>query len=110
MGPQNGIMGDENFGTQLEQNNDELDQARNEMANAAKFSKTKEFKELKKHLESRIEFYQTYLPDGRPVVSQDDLEQQKGMWLVANTIISEFKAVISAYEQAAELIKASTKK
>lgn len=104
MGPQNGIISD-SFGIDLPQS-DVDPNALNEVKNAAKFSKTKEFRELKKHLEGRIEFYQTYLPDGVPVVGMTKSMSELGEgWVVANALIGEFKAIIQAYERAAELVK-----
>lgn len=95
-----GIIGD-SFGTELPQTQvpeqDLADEKRK-----AKFSKTKEFQILKDHLESRIKYYQGFLPDGRSVleapVSVED-------WKVANAIIAEMQAVIQAYEQAKETLK-----
>lgn len=70
----------------------------------AKFAKTQEFKKLKEHFEARIEYYQSFLPDGRPLTSANK-EERNDMWLVANAIIGELKLVIQAYEQAAEAVK-----
>lgn len=101
---QNGIIGDDSYGIDLPETQVD-EQTINEQQAAARFSKTKEYKALKEHLQSRMKFYQTYLPDGRPAVSETDLEKQKHMWTIANTIIGEFQAVIDAYEQAAEYAK-----
>lgn len=68
----------------------------------AKFSRTKEFGLLKAHLQERMDFYRTFLPDGRAVVSEKVTPED---WKIANTIIGEFQAVIDAYEQANEVIK-----
>lgn len=108
MGPQNMPMGNE-FGTDIPETQVD-DTSRAEIANAAKFSKSKEFQALKTHLGERIKFYQTYLPDGRPVQSITDEAEQGRMWITANAIIGEFEAVISAYEQAAKLIADEAKK
>lgn len=67
----------------------------------AKFSKTEEYKRLKDYLEGRIKFYQSYLPDGRPVTEAKSAED----WKIANAVIAEFNSVISTYEQAAEVLK-----
>lgn len=94
-----GIIGDD-YGTSLpEMAVDKVEMM--EEKKAARFSKTAEFKKLKEHLESRIEFYQQYLPDGRPVNSQAKPED----WIIANTVIGEFKAIINAYELARETLK-----
>lgn len=67
----------------------------------AKFSKTDEFKRLKEHLDERINFYQTFLPDGRPLNSDVKAEN----WVIANAIIGELKGIILAYEQANQVVK-----
>lgn len=100
-GPQNVLMGDENYGTDLPETEvPERDLTAEK--NAAKFSRTKEFQALKDHLESRINYYQKYLPNGRPL--EEDTPSPED-WRVANRIISEFNAVIQAYEQAREAVK-----
>lgn len=103
-GPTNVILGDSSpiDLPQMEIPEDELIQERQ----MAKFSRTAEFKRLKSHLEERIAFYQSYLPDGRPVgsIPAKDLES---MWIVANTIIGELSGVISAYELANEQVRSN---
>lgn len=105
MGPANGIVGDGNFGIDLPEveKTDELA----ELRRVAKFAKSKEWKELKKHLESRIEFYQQYLPDGRnPLALSPESKIALGNdWLIANGIIGEFKTLINLHEQAVEMLK-----
>lgn len=97
----NGIMDGETFGTELPET--QLDETSAKQAKrVARFARSAEFKELKAHLESRIAFYQTYLPDGTPVVTLKSKQEREDMWIIANAIIGEFKAVLSAYEQAAE--------
>lgn len=100
-GPQHGIIGDENFGTDLAQT-EIPEQDLLAERNAAKFSRTREFKILKEYLEGRMEHYRTYLPDGRPV---DESQPTSEDWRVANRLIGEFRAVINAYEQAQEAVK-----
>lgn len=68
----------------------------------AAFSTTKEFKRLKEHLESRIAFYQSFLPDGRDVSGSVPTPEQ---WAIANGIVGEFKLIINTYLQAAEAVK-----
>lgn len=67
----------------------------------AKFAKTADFRLLKEHLEARIEFYQSYLPDGRPVNVEVPTPEQ---WAIANAIIGEFNNVIKSFETAAEAV------
>lgn len=74
-----------------------------EQQRMARYSKTAEFKKLREHLEQRIAFYQSKLPNGTEVtVLNSDTQQLGQQWIVANAIIGEFKAIIAAYEMAAE--------
>jgi hypothetical protein len=102
MGPTNAIIGD-NYGTDLPETT-VSNEAEQSLKNAARFSKSKEFQELKRHLESRMAFYQTYLPDGRHLEAVDTPERGQ-MWVAANYIIAECRAIIDVYEQAAEALK-----
>jgi hypothetical protein len=102
MAPDNGIIGD-SYGTDLPQA-DLPEQDLSEEKRKARFSKTAEFKKLKEQIESRIEFYQTYLPDGRPVATIDPKELGS-MWVASNIIIAEFRAIIDEYERASEVIR-----
>jgi hypothetical protein len=102
-GPQNGIMGDEDYGLELPQSDVNSEDLR-EVEKLAKFSKSKEYKRLKEHFDDRISYFQSYLPDGRPVASVPKAELE-GMWVAANVIIGEFKSVMAIYEQAEEAIK-----
>lgn len=94
---QNGIIGD-NLGIDLPVTNVD-DESLQIEKNMAKFSKTREFNKLKEHLESRIHFYENFLPDGRPLASVD-ADKVGANWVIANAIIGEFKAVLQAYENA----------
>lgn len=103
MGSQNGIVGDA-MGTELPQAVLPEAGLREEQA-MARFSKTKEFKRLKAHLEDRIQFFQQYLPDGREVklITMTDAELGQ-MWRTANANIAELKGIISAYELAKDIV------
>lgn len=104
-GPQNVAGADNAFGTDIPQSQiPETDLS--ELANAAKFSKTKEFGKLKSLLEARIKHHTKYLP-GTANVEVKDLpnEERAWRWLAADTVIEEFQGIISAYEQAAEIMK-----
>lgn len=102
------MVGDDNFGTDLP----ETDKPADELAvekNMARFSKSKEFKKLKEYMEARIEFFQTFLPNGAEV-RWSTPEPETGLkWLVANNVINEFKAVLNTYENAAEAVKNDAK-
>jgi shikimate kinase len=98
----NGIIGD-NYGIDLpeiEVNKEVLDDEKR----MARFSKSKEFKKLKEIMQSRIDFYQKALPDGRPLTGVDSLERGK-QWEVANIVIGELKMIIDSYENANKAVK-----
>ncbi len=104
--PAHGIIGEE-YGTQFPETVVPEQDLRAEKK-AAQFSQTEEFKVLKEHLEQRIAFYQTYLPDGKAVTNlqtEMNMVELAQNWVIANTVIAEFKSVIDAYEQAAETVK-----
>lgn len=104
MGPQNGIVGDDTNMTELPQTEVDNSQLK-EMQKAAKFARSAEFKELKKHFQARIEFYDKYLPSGQAVGAQIADEKLAAMWVVANVIAGEFNSVINVYEQAIQYVK-----
>ena len=97
----NGIIGDA-YGTELPQTQMPEELLVEEKA-MARFSKSKEFAHLKKHIEDRIRYYQAFLPNGKTVVEGATAED----WRVANVIIGEFQAVIDAYERAREIVNES---
>lgn len=100
---QNGIIGD-SAGIDLPQAVVDNNQFQEEKMMAA-FSRTDEFKRLKQHLEERIKFYETYLPSGSPAGTTELSNEKLGEnWKVANQVITEFRAVISAYEIANEVL------
>lgn len=102
MGPNNAIIGD---AQSIDLPQAQLDETGlNEERRMAKYSKTDEFKRIQKHFEERIKFYQTYLPDGRPVVNVP-VNELGNKWLIANAIITEFEAVINIYEQATAAVE-----
>lgn len=110
MGPQNGIMGnDGGYGLNLPDT--AMDEANAELADArkkARFSRTGEFQELKSKLEERMEYYKRFMPgsNGTSIALMDMPNDERG-WrcLAADCIITEFRAVIAAYEQAAQMVK-----
>lgn len=105
-GPQNAVVGDDNFGTDLPETKAPADELAVEK-NMARFSKTKEFKKLKDVIEAKIKFYQEFLPDGRPVnaVAEISGEELALNWKVANTVIGEFQSILDAYELAKDAVK-----
>jgi hypothetical protein len=105
MGPMNGVMGDDSFGTELPQTVLQEDDYSAEKR-MVKFSKTKEFQIMRDHIDSRIDFYQKYLPDGKALT--DVPNEERGLqWVIANAVIGEFKALLNSYEIAAETLKES---
>lgn len=104
MGPQQGLIGDA-FGIDLPEI--EIDQTLlNEEKKMAKFSRTAEFKRQKEYLNSRIEFYQTKLPNGSEVGL--DVAPSAEDWRVANRVIGEFKAFLAQYEYAQDGVDGTT--
>ncbi len=101
-GPANIIMGD-NQPIDLPQAQLSDDQLKDERM-MAKFSRTAEFKRLKTHFEERIQHYQQFLPGEIPIEGVSQKERAE-MWIAADTIIKEFKLVISTYELAGEAVK-----
>lgn len=103
-GPVNAIVGNDSFGTDIPQTEVD-DNSFKALINTAKFSKTAEFKQLKEHLESRMDFYKTYLPNGKPVVGEQNPQELGYLWLAANTVNGEFQMLIDVYENAAREVK-----
>jgi len=101
MGPQTGIVGDMP-GMELPETRMPEEELVDEK-NLAKFSKTKEYKRLKEYMEIKINFYQTFLPNGKEVGI--DAQPTAEDWRVANRVIAEFKAVLQSYENANEAVE-----
>lgn len=106
MGPQNVIMGN-----QADPSTTPLSQADDsqfeELKKTARFSKSVEFKALKEYIQSRIEFYQTYLPRGENPAAEKELtnEQLGEQWRIGNLVNGEFKQLLTIYETAADMVK-----
>ncbi len=78
----------------------------------ARFSKTKEFKELKDQIDRKIEFYSAYLPGGvsyEALLAVKDFEEIGKMTVLSSTIIGEFRQLIQTYETANEAVKEAAK-
>lgn len=106
-GPQNGILGDDPV-TELPETHVE-DAVLQEEKEMAQYAGTKDFAKLKEHFEKRMQFYQQFLPDGRPLTEVKGDEGQY-MWLAANVVIGEFKLVIDSYDSAKEVVKANAQR
>lgn len=107
-GAQNVPMGGDAFGTEIPRTQVDDSQLA-EMVKTAKFSKTTEFKELKRYLLGRKDFYEKYLPGGKPVLGTENPKTLGSMWIAANAIIGEIDALIAVYENAAEMVKEAKK-
>lgn len=100
-GAQNAVMGD-NFGTELPEA--QIDETvLNQEKRKARYAKSKDYQDLKQRFQDRITFYQTFLPDGRPLTGVDTQERAH-MWVVANALIGEFNMIFSDYENLVEVV------
>lgn len=103
-GPVNAVIGDEDQPTNLP-DTQVAEEVLIEEKKMARYSKTAEFKRLRDFLEARIQFYQNYLPDGRPIkdvnLPNDVLASN---WKAANIVVSEFQRVLAEYDQAREAV------
>lgn len=98
MPEQHGIIGDQDFGTELPQMQVDADQLTEEKS-MAKYAKSGEFQRIREHFNERVVFYQSFLPDGRPV-AEATLED----WKVANRIIAELNFIMAQYDNAKETL------
>lgn len=99
MQPDNGLIGDISA-TELPEKPVDND-AINEIRKKAKYSRSKEFQELKENMMQRIEFYTKYLPNGTPVATLSQTDASRN-WPLANIIIAELQQVIDGYANAEE--------
>lgn len=106
IGPQNAVVGDVMEIPVTEVPEPQL----NEEKLLAKFSKTKEYLRLKEYMEARIQFFQKFLPNGDPISAEHVVNQDTiNNWIIANTVIGEFRAVLNSYENANEVVTAAEK-
>lgn len=105
-GPQNAVFANDPAGPAWADEDGESRRAEAlaELATVAKFSRTKEFKRLEEHINARIEYYQTHIPDGRPL-SKVPPEHLGPLWIAANVIVGELKGILTEYELARETVK-----
>lgn len=98
----NGIIGDETgTGLPVAQIDEKELMIEKKMA---RYSKSSEYKRLKKHFEERIEYYQKFLPGN--IAPELVSEEERGKyWAVANIVITELQTVLDSYENAAEIVK-----
>jgi len=98
------VMTGDTFGTDLPktQISEEL---LTEEKNLAKYSKSKEFKEIREYWENRKTFFMSYTPSGSEIrfqVPNDDIAQ---MWVLANNMINEINAFLSRYDNAVDVME-----
>lgn len=102
-GPQN-VIPDDNFGLELPTS--QIDQPQlDEEVRKARYSKTKEFKEIKQYWEDRRSFFQSYTPGGAEIRFQIPDENVAQQWVLANNMINEIDAFLSRYSDAAKAVK-----
>lgn len=102
MGPQNAELGDL---TGIELPETPIDEtALNELKHKAKYSRTKEFKELRDKAQIRIDFYKNFLPDGTPVATANK-EARAQLWGTANLIIAELEQLFDEHENADKILR-----
>lgn len=102
MNPENAIIGDETGVGLPQAQPDETHIA--EVKKKAKYSRSKEFAELKENMEQRIKLWQTFLPGSVPVTAVSK-EERGHYWAIADAVIAELRMVIDGYESAEELSK-----
>lgn len=107
MGPQNGVVGDENFGTELPRTQ-VVDEQLNAEKRMATFTKSQGYQELEAFVKSRIDYYQKYLPGDVPAENVPDEERGK-YWAISNIVIREFQGILNAYENAKETVSKAKK-
>lgn len=115
-GPQHGIMGAGSSPLDLPVKDQVTQEDNSSIQNAARFSKTAEFQQLKELIEAKISRWQHYVPGGSGEVMAGDAvnikdltnEERGYRWLAADYVISELRGIVNAYEQAAELAKNET--
>ena len=56
-----------------------------------------EYKEIDSYLQSRIEYYQKFLPDGTPIQNLKTKEEKVQAWDTATSIIQEFEGLRNTF-------------
>lgn len=97
----NGLVGDD-YGVEIPQTQVPDDKALVEEKKIAKYSKSKEFQRIKEYFQTRIDFYQSHLPNGEEIGASQPTPED---WRVANLLIKEFKVLTKSYESIAETVE-----
>lgn len=108
MGSVNGIIGEENITISPVPQAQDDDGQLKELQAAARFAKSKQYKDLKERRENRIKFYQQYLPDGTAIGAQKATIEVAQMWVAANVIIAELRLELDYYDGAEDMLKEYT--
>jgi len=106
-GAQNGLVGDNSYGVDIPETQVPDEKSLQEEKKIAKYSKSKEFSRIKEYFQTRIDFYQKYLPDGREIGASSPTPED---WRVANLLIKEFKALTDSYESINEIVEEHRKR
>lgn len=70
----------------------------------ASIVRTKKWKEVKKYIDSRKDFYKQYYPGGVPLTSIPK-EERDAWWLAATIMSNEFDALINIFEGVSDAIQ-----
>lgn len=69
---------------------------------------SKKWPHVRKHIAERQEFYQKFMPDGRPVKSAPSAEVAEH-WRIANAVIDELDMLVGLLEGTANAVKQARK-
>lgn len=116
-GPVNGIMGGASL-PPLGTTPDVVDvsDGKEELRKLAAFTLTDDYRQLKEIIETKIAYWQQYVPGATGSVMASDAtpidqlsnDERAWRWLVANQLINELRSITGGYEQAVELLKDET--
>lgn len=102
--PSNAIIGDAQPIQLPQMPDDQHEEALLELRKKAKYSRSKEFAEIRERVEAKIVYYQCFLPGGIPPENIPEEERGK-YWGLANLLIKELREIIDPYTDAEELLK-----
>lgn len=114
VGPKNAVLGSQNMANNQQENiTADSDESRAELRAAAEFSQTPQFEAIKKVIQTKVSYWQQFVPGGSGEILAGDAvdikqlsnEERGWRWLAADCVIHELNGIVNAYEQAAELLK-----
>lgn len=107
-GPRHAIMGNDatDYGMGIPQT-DQITTDITRESNMARFSKSAEFKALKKTIETRIAYHKQYSPGSKGETAFRDMPNNERGWrsLAADLVIEELNLIINAYETANKVVE-----